>query len=52
MKINNIINKYLLTGDKLMPDIHLRHLGFPFSTCRTFTKNKTKIQKLKETGLR
>ena len=26
IKINEIINKFLLAGDKFMPEIHLKHL--------------------------
>ena len=33
-----------------MPEIHLRQPGFAYSACGTFTKNKKRIQKLKETG--
>ena len=30
--------------------MHLKQPGFTYSACRTFTKNKEKIRKLKETG--
>ena len=30
--------------------MHLRQPGFTYSACRTFTKNKKRIQKFKETG--
>ena len=33
-----------------MPEIHLRQSGFTYSACGTFTKNKERIQKFKETG--
>ena len=33
-----------------MPEMYLRQLGFTYSACRPFTKNKERIQKLKETG--
>ena len=29
--------------------MHLRHIGFMYSTCESFTKNKKRIQKFKET---
>ena len=48
--MNNIINKFLLTGDKFMPEIHLRQPGFICSACGTFTKNKQRIQGFMETG--
>ena len=48
--MNEIVNKFLLEGDKFMPEIHLRHPGFSYSVCGPFTKNKERIQKFKETG--
>ena len=33
-----------------MPKMHLSQSGFPYGTCGTFTKNKERIQKFKETG--
>ena len=41
---------FLLAGDKCMPEMHLKQLGFTYSTCRPFTKNKERIQKFKDTG--
>ena len=49
-KMNEIVNKFLLTGDKFMPEMHLKQPGFTQSACGPFTKNKERIQKLKETG--
>ena len=48
--MNNIINKFLLTGDKFMPEMHLKQPQFTCSACGPFTKHKQKIQKFKETG--
>ena len=48
--MNNIINKFLLVGDKFMPEIHLRQPVFTYSACGTCTKNKKRIQKFKQTG--
>ena len=48
--MNKIINKFLLAGDKFMPEMHLRQPGFAYSACGPFTKNKESIQKFKETG--
>ena len=45
--MNNIINKFLLAGDKFISEIHLRQPGFAYSACRSFTKSKIKIQKFK-----
>ena len=44
--MNHIINKFLLAGDKFMPEMHLRQPGFTYSTCGSFTRNKQRIQKL------
>ena len=48
--MNEIVNKFLLAGDKFMPEMHLKQPGFTYSACRPFTKNKERIQKFKETG--
>ena len=48
--MNEIVNKFLLVGDKFMPEMHLRQPGFTCSACGTFTKNKERIKKFKETG--
>ena len=47
--MNNIINKFLLTGDKFMPEMHLRQPGFTYSACGPFTKNKERIEKFMKT---
>ena len=49
-KTNEIFNKCLLAGDRFMPEIHLKQPGFTYRACGTFTKNKKRIQKFKETG--
>ena len=48
--MNEIVNKFLLVGDKFMHEMHLKQLGFTYSACGTFTKNKERIQNFKETG--
>ena len=48
--MNEIINNFLLEGDKFMSAMHLRQPGFTYSACGPFTKNKERIQKLKQTG--
>ena len=45
-----IANKFLLAGDKFMPEMHLRQPGFACNACVPFTKNKERIQTFKETG--
>ena len=47
--MNEIVNKFLLAGDKFMPEMHLKQPGFTYSACVPFTKNKERIQKFKET---
>ena len=49
-KMNEIVNKFLLTSDKFLHDIHLKQPGFTYSACGPFTKSKERIQKFKETG--
>ena len=48
--MNEMVNQFLLAGDKFMPEMHLKHPGFTHSACEPFTKNKKRIQKFKETG--
>ena len=48
--MNEIVNKFLLVGDKFMPEMHLREPGFTYSACGPFTQNKERIQRFKETG--
>ena len=48
--MNEIINKFLLAGDKFMPEMHLRQPGFTYSACGPFTKNKERIKKFMQTG--
>ena len=47
--MNEIVNKFLLAGDKFMPEMHLKQPGFTYSACGPFTKNKERIQNSKET---
>ena len=46
--MNGIINKFLLAGDKFMPEMHLKQPQFTCSACGPFTKNKERIKKFKE----
>ena len=48
--MNNIINKFLLAGDKFMPEMHLRQPQFVYSACGPFTRHKERIQEFKRTG--
>ena len=42
--MNEIVNKFLLAGDKFMPEFHLKHPGFTYSACGRFTIHKERIQ--------
>ena len=48
--MNKIVNKFLLLGDKFMPEMHLKQLGFTYSACGPFTKDKEIVKKFKERG--
>ena len=48
--MNNIINKFLLAGDKFMPEMHLRQPRFVYSACGPFTRHKERIKEFKRTG--
>ena len=47
--MNERVIKFILVGDKFMPELHLRQPEFTHSACGPFTKNKERIQKFKET---
>ena len=51
LKMNRIINKFLLIRDKFMPKLHLRQPGFTYRACGTFTKHREIIKKFRETGI-
>ena len=48
--MNKIANKFLLAGDKFMPNLILRQPGFTYSVCGPFTKHRERIKKFRETG--
>ena len=48
--MNEIVDQFLLAGDKFMPEMQLKQPGFTYSAFGPFTKNKERIQKSKETG--
>ena len=50
INMNNVINKFLLAGDKFMPEMHLRQPQFVYSACGPFTRHKERIKKFKQTG--
>ena len=46
--MNKIVNKLLLTGNKFMPELHLKQPRFIYTTCEPFTKHREQIQDLKK----
>ena len=48
IKMNEIVNKFLLAGDKFMLEMHLKQPRFTYTACGPFTKSKERIQKSKE----
>ena len=48
--MNNVINKFLLAGDKFMPEMNLRQPRFVYSACGPFTRHKERIKEFKRTG--
>ena len=49
-KVNKIVTRFLLAGDKFMSDLHLIQPGFTYIACGPFTKHRKKTQKPRKTG--
>ena len=55
VKINEIVNNFLLVGNKFMAEMHLKQLAsldkscFTYSACGPFTKIKERIEKFMQT---
>ena len=47
--MKEIINRFLLVGHKLMPEMHLKQPDFIYSACGPLTKNKERIEKFMQT---
>ena len=43
IKMNKIVDKCLLAGDRFIPVMHLKQPGFTYSACGAFTKTKGRI---------
>ena len=43
--MNEIVNNFLLAGDKFMSGMYLKQPEFTYSACGPFTKNKERFQK-------
>ena len=50
--MNNTINKFLLAGDKFMPEMHLRQPGFTYSACVPFLNTKKELKNLNKQVIR
>ena len=44
VNMNEIVTKFLLLGDKYMPELHLKQSDFTYSACGPFTKKKKELQ--------
>ena len=49
INMNNVISKFLLAGDKFLPEMHSRQPQFVYSACGPFTRHKERIKKFKRT---
>ena len=45
-KMNDTVNKFLLAGDKFMPEMHLRQPGFPYSALEHLLRIKNEYKSL------
>ena len=50
--MSDIVNNFLLAGDKFMPEMHLKLPGFTYSACGSFTKAKKEFKNLKKQEIR
>ena len=48
--MNKFVNKFLLTGDKFMLELHLRQPELTYSAHEMFTKHRERIQKFRKAG--
>ena len=48
--MNDIVNTFLLAGDKFMAEMHLKEPGSTYSACRPFTSNKERTEKCMQAG--
>ena len=47
----NIVNKFLLDGDRWTPEIHLKQPEFTYSACEPFNKNLKKQEETQDVYL-
>ena len=48
--MNGIVSKFLLAGDKLMPEMHRKQPGLTYSAFGPVTKSRKRIEKFMQTG--
>ena len=48
--MNEIVNKFLLAGDKFIPQMNLKQYGFTYNACGPFTNDQERIEKFMQTG--
>ena len=46
--MNKTVNKHLLAGDKFIPEMHLKQLGFTYSASGPLKKTKKEFKNLKK----
>ena len=46
--MNETVIKFFLTGDKFLPELHLRQPGFIYSVCGRLTKHRKIIKNSKK----
>ena len=46
--MNKVINKFLLTSGKLIPELHLKQPRFTYSACGPFSEYRERIQNFRE----
>ena len=44
--MNKIVNKFLLAGERFMPEMHLKQHGFTYSACGPVTTNNKEFKNL------
>ena len=48
--MTKIVNRFLLVGGKVMPEMRLKQPGFIYSASGPFTRNKDRMGKFMQTG--
>ena len=48
--MNEFVNKFLLSGDKFMPELHWKQPEFTYGACGPFSRNKERIENFMQTG--